>query len=71
MCNSATKPHPTRPTLTFAIAALLPGRVHLTAYGLARKLWAEPFGDARDGSFTSARFRGADAPSAASSEKYD
>src|SRR5215475_5164728 len=57
MCNSATKPHPTRPTLTCAIAALLPGKVHLTAYGLARKLCAEPFGYARDGSFASRRRR--------------
>src|SRR5215831_5159707 len=55
MCNSAAKPHPTRPTLTCAIAALLPGKVHLTAYGLARKLWAEPFGDFRDSSFASRR----------------
>jgi len=33
------------------------GKVHLTAYGLARKLCAEPFGYARDGSFASRRRR--------------
>src|SRR5262249_24233457 len=57
MCNSATKPHPARPTLTFAIAALLPRSVHLTAWGPARKLRAKRFGRVRDGSLTSRRRR--------------
>jgi hypothetical protein len=37
MCNSATNPHPTRPTLTFVTAAFLSGRAYLTACNLARK----------------------------------
>jgi len=73
-CNSATKPHPTSPTLTFAIAALLPGRVHLTAYGLARKPTVLRESSVRNSSARSAMAQshpGADVPFAASPEKYD
>jgi hypothetical protein len=54
MCNSATNPHPTRPTLTFVITAFLSGRAHLTAYRLARKLYAEQFHRVRDSVFITA-----------------